>query len=53
MKKDKKMEIRNTAWRTVWEEYKGEYTMEELAEILNASLPTFFRAVKKVDNKKK
>ncbi len=48
------MTIRNWAWKLVWKEYKNKYTMQELADALDASLPTFFRAVnKKVGKTKK
>lgn len=46
MKKETQVKIRNKAWLYVWNEYKNEYTMKELAEIFNTSLPTFFRGVK-------
>jgi len=53
MKKELKVKIRNKVWARAWSEYKSDYTMQQMAEILGASLPTFFRAIKKEYGKSK
>lgn len=37
--------IRNDIWFGAWEKYKSELTMKELAEMFNATTPTFYRVV--------
>jgi len=51
MKKEQKILIRDWAWRMAWKEFKNKYTMAELADAFDTSLPTFFR-VMKAGNKK-
>ena len=43
-----KMFIRTRAWYHAWEENKDIYTMAELAEVFNTSLPTFFRTIRDI-----
>jgi len=52
MKKEQAVKIRDRIWAEAWNEYKNEYTMQEMAGILGTSLPTFFRAIKKVEEAK-
>jgi len=37
--------IRNRVYRKVWDEFKSEITMKDLAGILNVPIATFFRIV--------
>lgn len=39
-------EIRNNLCYQVWEQYKGRWTMLQLAEIFNIPLPSFYKIVK-------
>ena len=45
---------RNKIIKEVWEKYRNEFSMEELAEIFNLPLSTFYRILKeqKVEVKK-
>ena len=45
-KEQEKNEIRNEFWWKIWQEYKNQFTMEEMAEIFDISLATFWRGVK-------
>ena len=47
MKKKQTIEIRNKIWKEVWDKYKKQYPMDELAEILEIPLTTFFRGIKR------
>jgi len=46
MKLKDRINIRNKIWKDVWEENKATYTMQDLAEILEIPLTTFFRGIK-------
>jgi DNA-binding MarR family transcriptional regulator len=46
------VEKRNKILYNIWEMYKNENTMKELAEMLNIPLTTFWRAVVSVAKKK-
>ena len=46
MKQELNLEIRNSAWKYAWKEWKAKYTMREIADVFGAKLPNFFRIVK-------
>lgn len=45
--KEKLREKRNKIYYEIWENYKNELTMEELAEIFAIPLPSFYKIIKK------
>jgi len=52
MKKDRQIEIQEDIFKYAWEKYKNELTMQVFVdEILKPTLTTFFRRVKKNENK--
>ncbi len=44
--------IKNKEYYRVWEKYKAERSMEELADILNCPLPSFYRIIQKEHEKR-
>lgn len=46
MKLKDRINIRNKIWKDVWEANRATYTMQDLAEILEIPLTTFFRGIK-------
>ena len=46
MKLKDRINIRNKIWKDVWEANRARYTMQDLAEILEIPLTTFFRGIK-------
>ena len=45
---DKKTQkaIRKKAFKLIWDEFKGEITMKDLADVLGVPIATFFRIIK-------
>jgi len=47
MKRSREKDIKATILQKIWNEYKNEFTMRELAKILGIPMPTFYRALKR------
>ena len=43
---------RNNFWLKIWEQFKSDYSMEEMAFLLNIPLTTFWDTIKKTKVKK-
>jgi len=43
---EKLREKRNKIYYMLWEKLRGEFSMKQIAEILNISLPSFYRILK-------
>ena len=56
MERDKTMtkeqqQIRNKIFYKLWQEYKNRWSMEQLAEMVNCPLPTFYEIVRNEKSK--